>query len=510
MQFGSLVFIFVFLPAALAAYYIVPFRRFRNYVLLFASLAFYAWGDPGNLTLLTVTIVANYSLIVLMSRLRTQQARRTLMGVTVVGDILVLFIFKYTDFIISNIDSAFGCSFVVPALALPLGVSYYVLKLITYAVDVYRGKAPAQSNLVDLALYASMFPAMTAGPIVKYQTIQAQLHERTHSLNKVAGGMRLFCIGLAKKVLLSNNVAILASTMLSYGGETIGVVGAWSGLVAFAFQLYFDFSGYSDMAIGLARMFGFDFEKNFNYPYISRSVTEFWRRWHISLSTFFREYVYIPMGGSRVKTPRFILNMATVWVLTGVWHGAAWNYVWWGIYYLGVLLFEKFILNRFIEKVPNMLRHIYVVFVFLVGWCFFWIGDTNQLFGYLRALFGAYGFFGNMTYWQIGAWQYLVLLIVCAIASTPIVPLGREVLCRLVGEVRLRGAQVSGCGIKDVEAYSLCDFDRIVLTSVASTRGLILLKIALLGCDLLLFALMGLSILSIVSGSFAPAIYAVF
>lgn len=507
MQFNTSTFLFAFLPAALILYYIVPLKRAKNLLLLALSLLFYSWGDPGNVLLLIIVVFVNYVLALLQGRFEESSPfRKVTLVLSIVLDIAVLAVYKYTGFVADNLSTLSGVELEVPSFSLPLGVSYYSLKLVTYSVDVYRGRTPAQRNVIDLALYAAMFPAITAGPIVAYHTVQDQLERRAHTLMKFSSGVRLFCIGMAKKVLLSNTVAICASSMLSYGGAKIGLIGAWTGLVAYAFQLYFDFSGYSDMAIGLAKMFGFDFEKNFNYPYISKTVTEFWRRWHISLSTFFREYIYIPMGGSRVQTPRFILNMATVWLLTGVWHGAAWNFIWWGMYYLAVLLIEKFVLSKVLDSIPSFFRHVYVILVFLLGWCLFWISDTSQLAQYLIALFGGYGLTGELSYWQLGGWPYYPVLALCIVASTPIAPLCKTNFRRLISGGTLT-RYPDGIGIKDV---STDDLGRpFVVQGVA--RGRMLLATSLQAvADFMLVGLLIVSALSTVSGSFSPVIYAAF
>lgn len=509
MQFNTSTFLFAFLPVALALYYIVPMARAKNYVLLALSLLFYAWGDPGNVLLLVAMVLLNYLLGLLQAKLKSLRGnafRKIVLTCTILLNVGLLAVCKYTGFVADNITTLIGVDFEVPSVALPLGVSYFTLKLVTYAVDVYRGAAPVQQNPFHLALYAAMFPAITAGPIASYHSISDQLQKRSHSLSKFTSGIRLFCIGMAKKVLLSNTVAILASSMLSYGGSKIGALGAWTGLAAYSFQLYFDFSGYSDMAIGLAKMFGFDFEKNFNYPYISRSVTEFWRRWHISLSTFFREYIYIPMGGSRVNTPRFILNMATVWVLTGVWHGAAWNFIWWGLYYLAVLLVEKFVLSRSLDRLPSLFKHCYVVVVFMLGWCLFWISDTAQLGEYLQALFGVYGVMGSLTYWQLEGWAYYPVLVACIVASTPIVPLIKANIVRVVLGKRL-SVHPDSIGIKDVSTVELGM--PIVVSQGLGCKRMLLSALQLLS-DVVLIGLFVISVLSTVSGSFSPVIYAAF
>lgn len=508
MQFNTSVFVFAFLPITLFLYYVIPFSRAKNYILLLASLAFCAWGDPSNLLLLIAVISINYFTALALVKVDGNLIKKLLLITLISFNVIVLAVYKYTGFIVSNASALLGLDVVVPSIALPLGISYFTLKLITYVVDVYRNRVDVQRNYIDLALYAAMFPAITAGPIVKYQTIEKQLRERAHTLRKFSSGVRLFCIGMAKKVLLSNTVAILASSMLSYGGSEVGMYGAWFGLIAYAFQLYFDFSGYSDMAIGLAKMFGFDFEKNFNYPYISKSVTEFWRRWHISLSTFFREYIYIPMGGSRVSTPHFILNMATVWLLTGIWHGAAWNFIWWGLYYLIVLLIEKYVLSGFLERVPAAVRHFYVVFVFLMGWCLFWISDAGALGEYVAALFGCYGLFGVQTYWQIGAWQYYPVLLICLLASTPLLP---WLKCRLQKWLKAdedTEGVAAYIGIKDTSAVDLCDFDSLIQGVRGARSGMV--QIIQMLCDITLIALLVFSLAATISGSFSPVIYAAF
>lgn len=504
MQFNSSVFVFAFLPITLICYHLLPWRSMRNAVLLLASLAFYAWGDPSHVLMLLVLVASNFALVLLMDHANAS-LKRLLLALDIVSNVALLAVFKYSSFAISNINSLFGSTIPVPDVILPLGISYFTIKLITYAVDVFRGSAPAQDNPIYLALFVAMFPTITAGPITKYSDIYLQLESRAFCFRQLSSGMRLFCLGMVKKVLLSNNVAILASSMLSAGGESVGAIGAWGGLLAYAFQLYFDFSGYSDMAIGVSRMFGFELDKNFNYPYIARSVTEFWRRWHISLSTFFREYIYIPMGGSRVSTPRFIVNMGTVWLLTGIWHGASWNFIWWGLYYLLALLVEKFVLARVLAKAPSPVCHLYVTLVYLIGWCIFWISDTNQLVTYLRALFGAYGLFGRMTLWQIGVWQYVPLLLVCAFASTPLLPLLKTNFERTLAGRNL-SLHADGVGIKDVSASSLGCHPQVTGSVVVHRVS----AVCLTACDLALLSAFVVSLVSIVSGSFSPVIYATF
>lgn len=347
---------------------------------------------------------------------------------------------------------------------------------------------------------------MTAGPITNYADFAPQIRERRESVRLFGAGARLFAIGLSKKVLLSNVVAILADDMLARGGVQIGAVGAWSGLIAYAMQLYFDFSGYSDMALGLAKMFGFELGKNFNYPYISRSVTEFWRRWHISLSFFFRRYIYIPMGGSRVSNARLVLNLAVVWILTGVWHGAAWNFVLWGVFYLLVLLGEKFLWGGLVSRLPKLFQHAYVIFVFLLAWALFWISDLSALGVYLAALFGAFGAFGTSTPWELQAWAYLPVLAACVVASVPLIPwLRSRVLAWCAG--REPSSMELGVGYKDVSSGALADPEGYEARCAPVGRRGALWAALCVTCDLVLLVLMALSAMSIVAGSFSPLIY---
>ena len=298
----------------------------------------------------------------------------------------LLFFFKYAGFLAQNINAAFGTSIPDPQLPLPIGISFYTLQAVSYIVDVYRQEVPAQRNILYLGMYIAMFPQLVAGPIVRYSTIQEQILHRKETLSGFCSGLRLFCVGLAKKVLLANTVAILATAIIAQSGAELGAIGVWGGLLAFTFQIFFDFAGYSDMAIGLGKMFGFQYLRNFNYPYLSKSGTEFWRRWHISLSSFFRDYVYIPLGGNRVSVPRWMLNILVVWLLTGLWHGAAWNFVLWGLFYGVLLIVEKQFLLRYVTRLPHALQHVYGILIFMFGWLLFWVEDMGQMRSYLAAI----------------------------------------------------------------------------------------------------------------------------
>ena len=354
-------------------------------------------------------------------------------------------------------------------------------------------------------MYVACFPQLIAGPIVRYSTIQEQVVGRRETLERFASGMRLFCVGLAKKALLANTVAILANKMLSMGGPEIGAAGAWAGLIAYTFQIFFDFSGYSDMAIGLGRMMGFEYLRNFNYPYISRSITEFWRRWHMSLSSFFRDYIYIPLGGSRCSMIRNAFNIAIVWTITGLWHGAAWNYVGWGAYYGALLIFEKFVWGGALGRAPAIVGHVYTIAVFVFGWSFFWITDAHSLLQFWKAMAGGYGWTGSSTFWELTAWEYWPVLVACVVASTPVVPFARERICAWCegrAPERILGSNGTAHP-RTQEAKDLCTFE---CSPVSRGHAVAYYLVAVLA-DMALLALFLLSCASVVSGSFNPFIY---
>lgn len=432
-------------------------------------------------------------------------AARALLVTAVVFNICVIGFFKYEGFLASNVNALFG-STVIPDLDLPLpiGISFYTLQALSYVIDVYRGEVEPQRNILYLGMYVACFPQLIAGPIVRYQTIQDQVVGRRETLDDFSSGLRLFIVGLAKKVLLANTCAILANDMLASGGANIGLVGAWGGLVAYTFQIFFDFSGYSDMAIGLGRMMGFKYLRNFNYPYISKSVSEFWRRWHISLSTFFRDYIYIPLGGSRCSVPRQIFNLSVVWAVTGLWHGAAWNYVLWGVYYGVLLVCEKFVWGKGLKKLPAFFQHLYTIIIFIFGWSFFWITDSSQLVPYWQALVGMHGATGTETFWQLGVWEYWPVFVICTIASLPIAPYLKErFLAWLEGRKVEDFAETSVVNPRHIQADDLCTFAANPRND--SKRRFAAAVGALY--DVALLALLALSAFSVVSGSFNPFIY---
>ncbi|MBR7072103.1 MAG: MBOAT family protein, partial [Eubacterium sp.] len=361
MVFSSATFLFLFLPITVAAYYIIggliaDSYRLKNAILLLASLVFYAWGEPVYIVLMLLSIVFNFVAgknIALSKRAGRDKRAKLTFVVSLVFNIGVLGFFKYADFAIENIRMLFGLHLKPLNLPLPIGISFYTFQVMSYIIDLYNGKIRAQRKLLDFALYISLFPQLIAGPIVKYKDIQLQLKKRDVSANKFGRGLSRFLVGMAKKLMLANTLGAVFSTVQEFDTAELGALSAWVGIFCYTLQIYFDFSGYSDMAIGLGKMFGFEFNENFNYPYVAISATDFWRRWHISLSSWFRDYVYIPLGGNRRKTPRVIFNLLVVWLLTGLWHGAAWNFVLWGLYYGVVLILEKYLLSKPLERLPK-------------------------------------------------------------------------------------------------------------------------------------------------------------
>ena len=387
MYFSSLLFLFVFLPIVLAVYYIVP-RKFRNAFLLLANLVFYGWGEPVFILIMIVSVVSNYIFGLLIEKYRDNQKRKkTFLVLSLVISLGLLAVFKYTGFVTDILRAIPPFSFMPKIkLPLPIGISFYTFQTLSYTIDVYRGDTKAQKSLVSFGTYVSFFPQLIAGPIVRYTDIAKMLDERRENISQFADGIKLFAVGLAKKVLIANQMGVLWDTIR--GTSSNGIVGAWIGIISYAFQIYFDFSGYSDMACGLGKMFGFEFMKNFNYPYVSKTITEFWRRWHISLGTWFREYVYIPLGGNRKGKERTILNLMIVWFLTGLWHGASWNFVMWGMYYGILLIIEKFMIGDRLEKVPGMFRHLYSLLFVMIGWVFFFSPTLGFAWKYLGVMFG--------------------------------------------------------------------------------------------------------------------------
>lgn len=415
MVFSSTIFLCVYLPLVLLGYYICP-KKGRNLFLLIASLVFYAWGEPKYVFLMIFSILVNYIFGRLMDKHRENKKRLKLMLVlSVVIDIGLLSVFKYTDFIITNVNAIFGSSFDLLNIALPIGISFYTFQAMSYTIDVYRDDVRVQKNLIDFGMYITMFPQLIAGPIVRYADVQDQLAERSVTTVDFSEGVMRFVVGLGKKVLLANQMGAVWSDIYALGGDVSALM-AWTGAIAYTFQIYFDFSGYSDMAIGLGRMFGFKFPENFRYPYQSVSITDFWRRWHITLSTWFKEYLYIPLGGNRRGLARQALNLLIVWSLTGFWHGAGWNFVLWGLYYFVILFIEKLFLLKALDKLPKFFRHVYALLLIIIGWVIFASDDVSVLLPFLGSMFGANGAIGGMDVYTL--LTKAVLLVICCVAST--------------------------------------------------------------------------------------------
>ena len=403
----------VFLPVMLILYYLVP-KKAKNFILVIGSLVFYAWGEPVYVVLMVYSILFNYVLGILMDD--NPGYRKMVLVSAVVVNVLVLAFFKYYGFVVNTINNVFGINLKVRDIPLPIGISFYTFQALSYIIDLYRGKFKAQRNLISFAAYITMFPQLIAGPIVRYEDIEKQLSDRKLSPARFGYGCTRFVYGLAKKVLLANSVGMLFDSVRASGGS-VSVVSGWIGALAYTFQIYFDFSGYSDMAIGLGQMLGFTFNENFNDPYMAVSVTDFWRRWHISLGSWFREYVYIPLGGNRVSVPRHIFNMLVVWLLTGAWHGAGWNFILWGLYYGILLIIDKYVIDR-IKHFPGWLRRILTVLAVIIGWVIFTSGSVREIGNNIGVLFGI-----GSTGLVDGSAIYLLrtdwlLLVVCLILCT--------------------------------------------------------------------------------------------
>lgn len=430
MLFSSNVFLFAYLPIVLLVYYLCP-RVLRNPVLLLVSLVFYGWGEPVYLLLMVFDILLNYLFGYRIHVLRKngRSAKATLIA-GVAANLLLLGYFKYAGFLLGLIPGV-----PVPRISLPVGISFYIFQSMSYIIDVYRNDAPVQRNPLTFGTYVSLFPQLIAGPIVRYHDVAAQLESRQHTLDKFSSGILLFTLGLAKKVLLANPMGALWDQLRLSGG----MLGSWVGIIAYALQIYFDFSGYSDMARGLGRMLGFEFLENFNYPYISATITEFWRRWHISLSTWFKEYVYIPLGGNRKGLKRQVLNLAIVWSLTGLWHGANWNFLLWGMYYALLLICEKLFLLKVLEKCPKVLGHVYSLIAILLGWSLFYFEDLGALGRFFTELVSFRATDGHSLRVIIG---HLPLLLAAAVASTPLL---KNLADRYSGSAAVRWGKIALC-----------------------------------------------------------------
>ena len=443
MLFSSITFLFAFLPAVMLVYYISP-RAVKNFVLMIFSLLFYAWGEPKYVFVMLVSIIVGYIMGLLtdyfMNKEKTKSAR-LMVALAVIINLGILFFFKYMGFFTENINKIPHIHIKAINLSLPLGISFYTVQILTYSVDVYRRTAKPQKNIINLATYITLFPQLIAGPIVRYETVAEQLESRKESIDGFGEGVRRFVTGLGKKVLIANMVGEIFDLLSKLPADRNTVLLSWICSIAFTLQIYFDFSGYSDMAIGLGHMFGFKFLENFNYPYISKSLTEFWRRWHISLSTWFRDYVYIPLGGSRNGKAKTYRNLFIVWCLTGFWHGASWNFIIWGLYYFVLLVIEKLLLMKWLEKIPKFISHIYSLFFINFGWVIFAYDDFGELRKAVKNMFGLGGLSFTNGYTAYILLSYGIFFVIAFIAATPY---PKELASKLIRKLGEKKEAVSG------------------------------------------------------------------
>lgn len=418
MVFSSITFLFYFLPIVLAIYYVSP-KRAKNAVLLLSSILFYFYGEPKYVTLMIITILVTYIFGLLIDKYKDSKYKHFFLILSIVIQIGLLAYFKYANFLIKNLNLIFSSKIDLINVTLPIGISFYTFQAISYLVNLYRGEVPVQNNLFNLALYIALFPQLIAGPIVRYKDIDSQLSNRSHTIKNISLGIRRFVIGLGKKVLLANTLGELVN--ISASGNESSVIYYWMYAIANMLQIYFDFSGYSDMAIGLGKMFGFEFPENFNYPYIATSITEFWRRWHISLGTWFRDYVYIPLGGNRASIVKHIRNILVVWLLTGLWHGAVWNFIIWGGYFGIILTIEKYFILKYYNKIPKVIRCIITCFIVMISFIIFSGESTEQIFINIKSLFGIGGvpFISEESIYYLKS--YAIILVIAIIGATPLI-----------------------------------------------------------------------------------------
>ena len=414
MLFSSLTFLLAFLPLVLVLYYINNNRVYRNIILLISSLIFYSWGEPRTIIIMIITIIVNYVMAIMIEE--NEKYRKLLFIVTCIFNIGILFFFKYFNFFVNDVLMLKN---VTLNIILPIGISFYTFQILSYVIDVYKKEVVAQRSIINLGAYVTMFPQLIAGPIVRYQTIAKELTERKEHVDDITEGLRRFIIGLGKKIIIANQMAIIADTVyITIPLHDLNTMFAWIGTIAFALQIYYDFSGYSDMAIGLGKMFGFHFVENFNYPYIATSITDFWRRWHISLSSWFRDYVYIPLGGSRCSKARWMLNIMIVWSLTGLWHGASYNFILWGLYYGVLLMMEKLFFKKYLDKLKGI-NYIITMLIVLVGWVFFNSSSVDQIIYMIRNLFGFNGSFSLILLNNQGILYLLPYMLIAIIGMGP-------------------------------------------------------------------------------------------
>ena len=428
MVFSDSVFLFIFLPLTLAVYYAVPFA-FKNAVLFLTGLLFYAWGEPVYVLIMILSTAIDYCAGRIMHRYDDKPAvRKATLLVSVIMNLSLLGIFKYGTFFITSVNSAFSTAIPDPALPLPIGISFFTFQSMSYTIDLYRRNIKVQKSFIDFAAFVTMFPQIVAGPIVRYEDVSAQLQSRKIDFADISDGITRFICGMCKKVLIANSVGELWSNVKELDYQTLPAATAWLGIAAFTLQIYFDFSGYSDMAIGLGKMLGFDFPENFKYPYNSKSVSEFWRRWHITLGDWFKSYVYFPLGGSRGTTAATVRNTLIVWLLTGLWHGASWNFIIWGLYYGVLIILEKFVLKKPLERIPSAVRHILTMLAVIIGWVIFEISSPASELDFIKAMLGFGGFADSFTLNALH--NYTAILVIAAAVATGI-PLK---LCKKIPE----------------------------------------------------------------------------
>ena len=419
MVFSSVLFLFRFLPIFMICYFLVP-RKMKNLVLFLGSLVFYAWGEPVYIFLMLFSTISDYVWGRLIEEYRGKDHSRIFLLCSIGINLFILGFFKYADFLMQTVNAVFGTSIPFLNLPLPIGISFYTFQTMSYVIDVYRGDTKAQRNILQFGVYVTMFPQLIAGPILKYHQVERYLQDRRTDLDAISYGAKRFVTGLAKKVLLANNLGLLWKQVTELGTDQMSVLMAWLGIAAFALQIYFDFSGYSDMAIGLGAVLGFHFPENFNYPYVATSVKDFWHRWHISLSTWFKEYVYIPLGGNRKGLPRQLFNILVVWMLTGIWHGAGWNFLFWGLWFALFLILEKLFLGEVLESVPKVFGRVYTLAVVLISWVFFALESPGEILAYLQAMSGMNGVGPVNSLAMFLSNEYLVLLVIALVACLPL------------------------------------------------------------------------------------------
>lgn len=418
MVFSSIVFLYIFLPIMLLLYFIVP-SKFKNAIMILASLVFFAWGEIRYIFIMLLLAIMDFFCGRKITQYQDNKKKRLLyLLIDVIVNLLILFFFKYADFIISNINTITGLNLPLLNIPLPIGVSFNTFQSLSYIIDVYKGTVKCEKSFYNYLTYTTLFPQIIAGPIVRYETVDEELETKNISLDNFSKGMKRFIIGLGKKVLIANNVGALWHTIEIGNYSELSALFAWTGIVAFALQIYFDFSGYSDMAIGLAKIFGMDFDENFNYPYISRSITEFWRRWHITLSSWFKDYIYIPLGGNRKGFAKQIRNILIVWFLTGAWHGASWNFILWGVYFGIILILEKLFILKLLEKLPKILRHLYSIVLILVGWAIFAFEDLSKVINYIKAMFTNNIIYNSEALYYFN--NYIFIIVIGIICSIPL------------------------------------------------------------------------------------------